>query len=49
MLISFLMLMALTGTLLFWDLDGYKTLSDSVVTLIQGGWGTYNYQEMQYS
>lgn len=43
MLVSFLMLMALTGTLLFRDLDGYGTLSDSVVTLIQGGWGTYNY------
>lgn len=49
LLISFLMLMSLIGTLLFRDLEGFSTLSSTVVTLIQGGWGTYNYQDMQYS
>lgn len=49
MLVSFLMLMSLIGTLLFRDLEGFNSLQSSVVTLIQGGWGTYDYQEMQYS
>lgn len=46
---SFLLLFALIGSLLFRDLPDFSTFGGSLVTLINGAWGNFDYTKMQYS